>query len=158
MVAVSPPRIPCLVERRCQGSAEQPKVDKKLFDLSLELLESLHRHKVEYILVGGLALGSHGLVRATEDIDLFLETSADNVDRLKAALRQVWDDDCIDEITHEDLAGDYPTIRYGPPGDDFIVDLLGRLGESFSYSDLEAETKVFRGIQVRVATPRLSTG
>lgn len=129
-------------------------MDKKLFDLSVELLGSLRRHDVDYILVGGLALGFHGLVRATEDIDLFLQVSPENVERLKKALREVWDDDCIDEITFEDLAGEYPTIRYGPPGDDFIVDLLGRLGERFSYDDLEAEIKTFRGVEVSVATPR----
>ena len=51
----------------------------------------------EYVLVGGVAMGLHGLVRATQDVDLFVRPEADNVARVKAALRAVWDDPAIDE-------------------------------------------------------------
>ncbi|MCA9797310.1 MAG: nucleotidyl transferase AbiEii/AbiGii toxin family protein [Candidatus Eremiobacteraeota bacterium] len=129
-------------------------MEKKAFDRAVELLKALHEHEVDYILVGGLALGLQGLARATEDVDLFVLASPDNVERLRSALRSLWDDPCLDEISYDDLAGDYPTVRYGPPEEVFVVDLLARLGETFSYEDLEAEEKVVRGIPVSVATPR----
>lgn len=129
-------------------------VEEKSFDRALHLLRSLHEHEVEYILVGGLAMSFHGLVRATEDVDLFLQATPENVERLKSALRAVWDDPCLEEISYEDLAGDYPTIRYGPPEEAFVVDLLARLGEAFCFSDLQAEGKVIRGVPVKVATPK----
>lgn len=124
------------------------------FDKFLMLLDALHRRDVEYILVGGVALNLHGIVRATEDIDLFVRAEEANVERLKDAFREIWNDPSIEEISAEDLAGNYPTIRYGPPGEAFVVDLLSRLGEAFDYDDLEAELVVLEGVTVRLATPQ----
>jgi nucleotidyltransferase AbiEii toxin of type IV toxin-antitoxin system len=123
------------------------------FDKFLELLRALAREGVDYVLVGAVALGVHGLLRATEDVDLFIRPDGENVERLKRALRSVWDDPEIAGITAQDLAGEYPTIRYGPPGEGFVVDLLSRLGSAFAFEDLEAETLSLEGVPVRVATP-----
>ena len=103
--------------------------------------------------VGPVPLGIHGLVRATEDVDLFIRPDGENVERLKRALRSVWDDPEIASITAQDLAGEYPTVRYGPPGEGFVIDLLSRLGSAFAFEDLEAETVSLEGVPVRVATP-----
>ena len=121
----------------------------------LRLLAALQREGVEYVLVGGVALNLHGIIRVTEDVDLFIRPIADNVDRLKRALRSVWDDPEIDEISADDLAGRYPTVRYGPPGEDFVIDLLASLGEAFRYEDIEAELVSAHGVEVRLATPRM---
>lgn len=123
------------------------------FDQTMALLSALQRHGVDYVLVGGVAVGLHGLVRATEDVDLFIRPDVGNIDSLKAALRSVWDDPSIDEIQAADLLGDYPAVRYGPPSDDMTVDILTRLGEAFRYEDLEAQVIEVEGIAVRVATP-----
>lgn len=119
----------------------------------LPLFRELHRHEVDYVLVGGAAVNIHGRVRSTEDVDLFIRVEPENVARLRRALRAVWDDESIEEITYEDLIEDYPTIRYGPPEDDLIVDILTRLGTAFRFEDLEAETRDVHGIPVQVATP-----
>jgi nucleotidyltransferase AbiEii toxin of type IV toxin-antitoxin system len=123
------------------------------FERFLELLRALAREDVDYVLVGGVALNLHGIVRATEDVDLFIRPEANNVERLKRALRLVWDDPDIDQITVADLVGEYPTIRYGPPGEDFVVDLLARLGSAFVFEDLEMRTVQVEGVTVRLATP-----
>lgn len=123
------------------------------FDRFLEVLRALAREGVDYVLVGAVALGIHGLVRATEDVDLFIRPDGENVERLKRALRSVWDDPEIAGITAQDLAGEYPTVRYGPPGEGFVIDLLSRLGSAFAFEDLEAETVSLEGVPVRVATP-----
>jgi hypothetical protein len=132
------------------------------FDRFLELLGALEREGVDYVLVGGVAVNLHGIVRATEDIDLFVRPEVDNLERLKAALRAVWNDPVIDEITASDFLGDYPTLRYGPPDDDVIIDVLTRLGTRFRFEDLEGETLMLEGVKVRVATPatllRMKTG
>jgi hypothetical protein len=117
------------------------------------ILESLAAEDVEYVLVGGIAVGLHGFERATRDIDLFVRPTED-VGRLRRALRRVYDDPAIDEISASDLAGDYPTIRYGPPDSDFFIDLLGRLGTTVAFNDLEAEPIDVGGVAVPVATPR----
>jgi hypothetical protein len=124
------------------------------FERFLQVLRALESHEVEYILVGGVALGVHGLIRATEDIDVFVRPSAENIGRLKAALRAIWNDPDIDQISVDDLAGEYPTVRYGPPGESFVIDLLARRGSAFSYDDLEYERAELEGVPVRVATPK----
>jgi len=117
------------------------------------VFRALHEKDVEYAVFGAVALGLHGLARATADLDLFLRPDADNVERLKAALREVFDDPSIEEISAADLCGEYPAVRYVPP-DGFGVDLLTRIGEAFRYADLDIEEKTIYGVPVRVVTPR----
>ena len=117
------------------------------------VFRALHDHAVEYAVFGAVALGLHGLARATGDVDLFLRPDAENVERLKAALRSVFRDPCIDEISADDLCGEYPAVRYLPP-DGFGFDLVTRLGEAVSYAELEIEVKTYYDVPVRVVTPR----
>lgn len=123
------------------------------YDRLIVLLRALAQHGVEYVLVGGIALNVHGIVRATEDVDLFVRPDPDNVEKVRAALRAVWPDPDIEQITAADLAGPYPTIRYGPPGEEFVIDLMSRLGTAFRFEDLRAEDVVLDGVHVRVASP-----
>ena len=125
------------------------------FDKLLALLTSLGEQNVEYVLIGGAALNVHGIIRATEDIDIFVRPDRENVERLKSALRALWDDQDIDELNAEDLSGPYPFVRYGPPGEELAIDLVARLGQAFKYEDIEVETIRLEGVQVRVATPAM---
>lgn len=120
----------------------------------LHILEALNQQQVEYILIGGAALNVHGLVRATRDVDLFIAPSHDNVERLKEALRSLYSDPHIEEISAEDLCGDYPAVRYGPPTGPIFLDILTRLGTKVHYRDLEFEEVELEQTLVRVATPR----
>jgi hypothetical protein len=120
----------------------------------LRILAALDDEGVAYVLIGGAALNIHGLVRATEDVDLLIAPSPENVERLKRALRTVWNDPHIEEISAEDLCGDYPVVRYGPPDGSLYLDILARLGTAVQYEDLEWEPVELEGTVVRVATPR----
>ena len=53
------------------------------------LLEVLERHRVQYVVVGGFAAELHGSVRRTADVDVVPRATADNLERLAAALREV---------------------------------------------------------------------
>ncbi len=117
------------------------------------IAELFNRHGVAYALVGGLALGVQGLARATNDIDFFVRPDADNISRVKQALREAFDDPSVDEITVEDLSGDYPVVRYGPPDRDYLIDIIARLGEAFSFEDIDTEMREVNGVPVCVATP-----
>ncbi len=116
------------------------------------VFRALAEHNVEYAVFGAVALGLHGLARATADVDLFVRPDAGNVERLKAALLSVYQDPCIEEISADDLCGEYPAVRYLPP-EGFGYDILTRLGEAFRYADLDIEEKDFDGVRVRVVTP-----
>lgn len=121
-------------------------------DKLLGLLKAFHREGVEYITFGALALWAHGIVRATEDADFFIAPTEGNIERLRRALRSVWNDPSIDEITADDLLGDYPAVRYGPPDTEWTFDFLTRLGEVWSYDNLESEMKEIEGVPIRVVT------
>jgi hypothetical protein len=81
----------------------------------IAVLTALENHNVRYVVFGGIAFNLHGLVRATEAIDIFIAADAQNVDALKAASRSVFEDDSIDEISAADLLGEYPAVQYLPP-------------------------------------------
>jgi hypothetical protein len=123
-------------------------------DEAFQVLASFEKEEVEYVLIGGAALTFHGLVRATEDLDLFIRPDVENIERMKRALRAVYDDPGIDEISTDDLLGDYPAVRYYPPKGELFLDLLTRLGEFASFESLEVQEVEFKGIKVRIASPR----
>jgi hypothetical protein len=53
------------------------------------LLDTLGRHAVEYILVGGVGAIAHGARRPTNDLDCLARRTAPNLDRLAAAMREL---------------------------------------------------------------------
>ena len=122
-------------------------------DKVLDLIKAMNREGVEYITFGAIAMAVHGIPRATEDADFFVAPARENIDRLKRAIRAVWDAPEVENITHEDLAGEYPAVRYGPPDDDFTIDFLTRRGEAYSYETLPWQVSEFAGVPVRVVTP-----
>ncbi len=117
------------------------------------LFAALRDENVDYVLVGALAMDVLGIGRLTEDIDLFVRPTPDNVDRLRRALRRVWQDPSIDEITAADLAGDFPAVQYVAP-DGTPIDILSRLGEAFEFADIEATVYSYGDVDVKVATPQ----
>jgi hypothetical protein len=122
------------------------------FDLTKRVLAALEREQVRYVIFGAVALNLLGLPRATEDLDIFIAPEADNIERLKTALRSVFDDPCIDEITSEDLLGEYPAIQYAPPQEGFHIDILTRLGDLFAFDTVESQRLDLEGLQVSVVT------
>lgn len=125
------------------------------YDLTRKVLAALEREGVQYVVFGAVALALHGLPRATEDLDIFVAPEAENIERLKAALRSVFEDPCIDEITAEDLLGEYPAVQYVPPTENFHVDILTRLGELYDFAGLASERVDFGGVSVTVVTPEM---
>jgi len=103
--------------------------------------------------VGAAALNLHGIIRGTEDADVFVKPTRENIERLRKALDSVYHDPLIDQITADDLLGDYPAVRYYPPTGGLFFDFLTRLGDAFTWDDLEYEEQNVKETPVRVATP-----
>lgn len=121
----------------------------------LRALAAFGHEGLEYVLIGAAAMGFHGIVRATEDLDLVVRSTPENIERLRCALRKVYDGDPnIDEIKTEDLLGDYPAVRYYPPSGDLYFDVMTRLGLAASFETVEAEEMDAAGVRVQVATVR----
>ncbi len=123
-------------------------------DEMLRVLRAFQQEGLEYVLIGATAMAFHGLVRATEDLDLFIRATAENVERLKRAFQAAYDGDPnVHDISSADLLGDYPAVRYYPPTGDLYFDVMTRLGDAASFETVAAETKEVEGVRVRVATP-----
>jgi hypothetical protein len=124
------------------------------FDIARRVLGALEEHGVRYAVFGGAALNFHGIARFTEDVDLFIAPERKNIEALKRALYSVFTDPEIDQISADEMLGSYPAVQYIPPEGDFHLDLLTRLGEAFSFEDLEIQQMPFEGVQVAVVSPR----
>lgn len=55
----------------------------------LDLFATLHRHQVEYVLIGGLAVALHGVERNTMDIDVCVVISPGNLQHLIEAAKEL---------------------------------------------------------------------
>ena len=109
---------------------------------------------LDYVLIGAAAMAVHGVTRATEDIDLFVRATRENIERLRAAFRAAYaNDPNVEEIRDDDLLGEYPAVRYFPPSGDVYFDVITRLGAAAQFESIEAEVKTISGTRVRVATP-----
>ncbi|MDX2046342.1 MAG: nucleotidyltransferase [Chitinophagaceae bacterium] len=50
-----------------------------------DFLKALHKHQVDYLLVGGYAVIIHGYERVTADMDIWVKCNADNYNKLNMA-------------------------------------------------------------------------
>jgi hypothetical protein len=81
----------------------------KEFDLR-SLLEALNTHGVEFVVIGGVAVGAHGFIRGTEDLDIVPDPAPDNLRRLTEALGK--------------LESTLPTVgerRFSPDSDSGVI-------------------------------------
>ncbi|MCK6485210.1 MAG: nucleotidyltransferase [Phycisphaerae bacterium] len=53
-----------------------------------EFIELLNSEKVKYLIAGGFAVGFHGHVRNTGDVDIFLEASPENAVKVETVIRR----------------------------------------------------------------------
>jgi len=53
-----------------------------------DFLRLLNANAIRYLVIGGYAVAYHGHVRYTGDLDIFVELSTDNAERIVRALRQ----------------------------------------------------------------------
>lgn len=51
------------------------------------ILEEMARHRVDFVLVGGMATQTHGNTRMTDDVDVIPQPDPQNLERLADALR-----------------------------------------------------------------------
>lgn len=67
----------------------QAQEDAPSFDDFDRIIASLNKHKVEFMIIGGLAVVYHGHVRNTKDLDLFIRRTEENARRTITALEEV---------------------------------------------------------------------
>ncbi|MGA7749451.1 MAG: hypothetical protein WCA63_04830 [Gallionella sp.] len=55
----------------------------------VDLFSALARHKVDYLLIGGLAVSLHGVERATMDVDIIVAMNSNNLAALIEAAKEL---------------------------------------------------------------------
>lgn len=80
---------------------EQPATPLSDDDL-WRVCQLLQKHQVKYVLVGACACILHGMVRSTVDVDLLIEPSPENMQRVIDALSEL-PDHAARELTVKDL-------------------------------------------------------
>jgi predicted nucleotidyltransferase len=106
------------------------------------ILEDLNAAGVRYVLIGGIALIRHGVVRATRDIDAVFDPDQDNVDRIRSLVDK-WGATRPDgsPIPEGGIAGDRTIHLSTPYGD---LDLLSEAASGLAFSELLMRSEVRR--------------
>ena len=116
----------------------------------VRIVAALNRADARYVIIGGIALAFHGYARATQDIDLLVDDSAENIERVRQALVCLADSAVL-EVAPGDVA-EYTVVRIM---DEVIVDLLGRAcSETFDSVRGEIETFELDSVNVPVLAPQ----
>jgi hypothetical protein len=121
----------------------------------LAILQTLTKHQVDFIVVGGVGAVLQGAPISTFDLDLVHSRTEDNVDRLLAAL------EVLDARYRTTGARETRPARshLSSPGHQLLMttfgplDLLGAIGKERGYGDLldqTVELKIGAGLGVRV--------
>ena len=93
-----------------------------------EFLKLLNSQRVEYLLVGGYAVGFYGYPRATADMDIWVALDGNNAKRLVAVLQEFGFD--VPELQSDLFMQENKIIRLGVPP--FRIEILTTLsGVSF---------------------------
>jgi hypothetical protein len=76
-------------------------------------LKLLNAHQVEYLLIGGYAVGYYGYPRATADMDIWIAMNPANAERIVAALKDFGFD--LPELSSRLFLKEWQIIRIGVP-------------------------------------------
>ena len=76
-------------------------------------MKLLNAHQVEYLLIGGYAVGYHGYPRATADMDIWIAMNPSNSQRIVIVLKEFGFD--LPELSPELFLKEWQIIRMGVP-------------------------------------------
>ena len=110
-----------------------------------EFIQFINSERVEYLLVGGYAVGLHGAPRFTADMDIWVGTTPENALRLGRALQRFGFQS--DDITSGQFLKPDSVFRIGHPP--LQIDLLAEIsGRDFADCYSRRETIVRDGVEI----------
>src|SRR6476620_10718625 len=107
-----------------------------------KLLALLAEGGVEFILVGGIAVSLHGSARLTEDVDILIHATPENIDRLLSCLAG-YGEGFARELTSEDFGDEEGAVRIVEETEHAQLDVFTRMG-GLRYDDLARDAEQFR--------------
>lgn len=117
----------------------------------VSLCRDLNREGARYVVLGGMAVIQAGFVRATNDVDLLIDTSPENQERVRRALMAL-PDGAVRDLAPDDLDR-YVVVRVA---DEFVVDLMKSAG-GIDYAEASRLVDVveIQGVSIPFASPQL---
>ena len=117
----------------------------------LKLCRGLNDAGAGYIVIGGMAMVQAGFVRTTEDIDLLIDSSAGNQERVRRGLMQL-PDQAVRDLASDDV-DKYSVVRVA---DEFVVDLM-KSACGIGYEEAKAYVTFvdIGGVKIPFASPEL---
>ncbi len=73
----------------------------ELFDKFIKVIAAFEREGVEYIIIDGFAVVLQGFPRLTQDIDMFIRPTEENITKIRQALHTVFNDKSISEANEQ---------------------------------------------------------
>jgi predicted nucleotidyltransferase len=117
-----------------------------------QILNDLNRTGVRYVLIGGIALIRHGVVRATRDVDAVFDPEPENVARIREVIEQ-WGATRPDgsAVPADSIAGDRTIHLATPHGD---LDLLSEKAAGVAFEALRrrADTRRVDGVEAPICS------
>ena len=112
-----------------------------------EFLRLLNANHVEYLLVGGYAVGLHGYPRATVDLDVWVRATPDNAERIVQALRAFGFD--LPALEPQLFVDSRSIVRFGTPP--FRIEIMTSI-DGVEYDACQRRQSVFdiEGVRVPV--------
>ena len=104
-----------------------------------KLLVRLADGQVQFVLVGGVAVTLHGYVRLTEDVDILIEPSTENVERLLMTLAD-YGEGFARELSPADFTDEEGAIRIVEETEMSQIDVFTRMC-GLRYADLAADAE-----------------
>lgn len=119
-----------------------------------KLLVVLAEGEVEFVLVGGVAVSLHGYLRLTEDVDVLVEASPENVERLLTAMGN-YGEGFARELSLRDFGDEEGAIRIVEESEGSQLDVFTRMaGIRFADLAVDAEKFPLAGHQILYASKR----
>jgi len=120
-------------------------------DEIISFLKNLESANVKYLLVGGFAVSFHGLVRATHDLDLWINAEENNLQTFKNVLIQHGAEGLMNTRSFDLIPG-FTQFSLGQSG--FVVDPMKHL-KAFNDYDFDkcyqrAADGEFKGVKFKV--------
>jgi len=117
----------------------------------VDLCRRLNDAGANYMVIGGMAIIQQGFIRATEDIDLLVDSSQENQGRVRRALMDL-PDGAIKEMEPTDLDA-YIVVRVA---DEIVVDLMkSACGIEFKEASKDIEWVAIQGVNIPFASAQV---
>jgi hypothetical protein len=134
-----------------EDAGPAPEARPPLLEDLVSLCRNLNHEGARYVVIGGMAVIQAGFGRATNDIDLLIDTSQDNQNRVRTALMAL-PDQAVRDMKPDDLET-YVVVRVA---DEIVVDLMrSACGMAYSEASQMVSEVEIQGVRIPFANARL---